>query len=246
MENQFNSGLSAAIHLTMDSYHQGRALLEKSKTPDFTIKIANSLEEREAVFSLAYKIYLEKGYIKANSQEWLIQNYDSNSETIILIVQDTEKNIVGSATILFDGALKLPADLIYNKELAVLRQSDYRIAELSRLIINKENRNSKQILVLLFNYAAIFIRHVKKYNNLIVQVNPRHKNYYKSLLSFEEIGKEKPCPSVQNAPANLMSITSYQYQNELNRFSDFQLIKKSERSLFQYFLKTEQESLVAY
>jgi hypothetical protein len=43
-----------------------------------------------------------------------------------------------------------------------------------------------------------------------------------------------------------MSITSYQYQNELNRFKENQVFNKSEKSLFQYFLKKDQESLVAY
>ena len=74
--NQSISGISAAIQTTMSSLHQNLPLVETSKTKEFTIKIANTLQEREAVFRLGYQVYLEKGFIKPNAQEWLIQPYD--------------------------------------------------------------------------------------------------------------------------------------------------------------------------
>ena len=240
------SGLSIAIRNTMASYENASPLVEKLAPAEFTIKIANTLEEREAVFRLGYQVYLEKGYIKENANEWMVQNYDSNSETAILIVQDKQKNIVGSVTLVFDGSSRLPAEKIYNEELKILRNQNEKIAEISRLVIDPQYRNSKEILVLLFNYLYIYSYYVKKYTCLAIEVNPRHTAYYEALLHFRPIGAERPCPTVQSAPAVLMYVPLKHGQSEVLRLSKDNLIEKKSRSLYPFFVKPEQESLVAY
>jgi hypothetical protein len=235
-----------AIRSTLSLSKTGSQLIEKKSTSEFSIKVANTLDEREAVFNLGYKIYLEKGFINENVQERLVQNYDANSETIILIVQDQYKNIAGSVTLVFENSSILPAEKIYGEEIRKLKSSGNKIVELSRLVISPEYRNSKEILVLLFNYLAIYSYHVKKYSHLVVEVNPRHKNYYQLLLCFEEIGEVKPCPSVQNAPANLLCLPLKKYRTEVVRCSNLSEPNKKERSLYPYFIKSEQENLVAH
>jgi hypothetical protein len=241
-----SSGVSIALNAITTSIENGLPLLEKKMPPQFTIKIASTLAEREAVFSMGYQIYLEKGFIKPNSQNWMVQNYDFDEDSVILMVQDQDKNLAGSLTMVFDGYSKLPAEKIYSKELKDLRDSGARMVELSRLIVNPEYRNSKEILVLLFNYLAIYSYHIKNYTSLVVEVNPRHKDYYKALLSFDEIGKEKACPMVQNAPAVLLHLPLKRYQSEVIRCKSQNFVDRKERSLYSFFLKPEQESLVAY
>lgn len=241
-----SSGVSMAIRSTLKSSKNGTQLIEKKVPSEFIIKVANTLEEREAVFNLGYKIYLEKGFIRPNPQEWLVQNYDASNETLILIVMDQYKKIAGSVTLVFDGSTRLPADKIYGEELRALRAAGNKMVELSRLVISPEYRNSKEILVLLFNYLAIYSYHVKNYSHLVVEVNPRHKNYYQMLLCFEELGGEKPCPSVQNAPANLLYLPLRKYRSEVIRCCQISDANKKERSLYPYFIKPEQEDLVAH
>ena len=240
------SGVSIAIRNTMMSYQNQHPLLEKLKPSEFSIKIANTLEERDAAFRLAYQVYLEKGYIKENYQEKLIRSYDQDIETVILIVQDKQKNVVGSATIVFDDSLRLPADKVFAEELKEIRKNKNKIAEFSRLVISNTHRNSKEILVLLFNYAAIYITQVKICNGLAVEVSPRHKNYYKALLSFDELGKEKPCPQVQNTTGVLLYLPAQKYQKIIQQKESTLSSGKKERTLYPYFLNAEQENLVAF
>ena len=239
------SSVSLAIRNTLFSSISNLPLLEKSNSEVLKVKIANNLEERESVFKLAYQVYLDKGYINKNSNEWLVYPYDTNENTAILIVQDAQKNVVGSITILFDGTCKLPADKIYKNELTILRNSNKKIAEISRLVISPAHRNSKNILVLLFNYTAIYTLHVKHFSDLIIEVNPRHQEYYKSILGFEEIGSEKPCPQVKNAPAILLNLPLKKYQEEVSRCHNSQASEKKERTLYHFSLKLEQETLIA-
>lgn len=240
------TGVSEAIRGTMNSFSTGPNIISKTIPSEFTIKAANTLEEREAAFRLAYLVYLEKGYIKENTTKMLVQNYDSNPETVILIVQDKDKNIAGTLTLVFNGTTKLPAEKIYNQEISALKNKGEKMVEISRLVINDQYRSSKEVLLLLMNYLAIYSYHVKNYTSLIIQVNPRHKTYYKTLLNFDEIGTEKACPSVQNAPAILLYLPLSHYHSEVIRCSyPFSQYKK-ERSLYPSFLNPEQENLVSH
>lgn len=239
------SGTSIGMKKTMASFQKGEPLFEKPKPGDFTIKVANTLEEREGVFRLGYKMYLQKGYIKENANQWLIQSYDSHQETAILIIQDKQKNIVGSVTLVFDGPSSLPAEKIYRDELNILRKNNEKIVEISRLVIDPQYKNSKEILVLLFNYLYIYSYMVKKYTCLAIEVNPRHIAYYQTLLDFTPIGKEKACPIVQNAPAILMYVPLKHGQEKVLAISSGKVAEKNYRSLYNYFLKPEQQALVA-
>lgn len=241
-----SSGVSIALNKTFTSYQNGGPLINVLAQKEYTIKIANTLVERDAVFKLGYQTYLEKGYIKKNVDERLICDYDFNSETVILIVQDKQKNIAGSVTLVFDGAIDLPAKKVYGNELNEIKKSGKKTAEFCRFVIDSNFRNSKEILVLLFNYAAIYIHNVKKYEGLAIEVTPRHKNYYKALLNFEEVGNEKCCPQVQNTVGVLLYLSASRYQSAIKNKAEIQNAEKKDRSLYPYFLSAEQESLVAY
>lgn len=238
------SGVSQAIRQTMRSFKNGDQLIKKGKL-GFTIKVANTLEEREAAFQLGYQVYKDKGYIKENTSELLVQNYDADPDTLILIVKNNENKIVGSVTLVFDVKSKLPAEKIYHSELDTLRSKKEKIAEISRLIIDPQYRNSKEILVLLFNYLYIYAYFIKKYTCLAIEVNPRHTAYYKALLNFRSIGNERACPNVESAPAILMYVPLQHGKEEVIRLSKLMEKEKNKRSLYTYFLNPEQEKLVA-
>ena len=239
------SGVSAALR-NMSIIENEEVLLEKDKTSEFTIKVANTLEEREAVFNLGYRVYLEKGYVKENTNQWLVLDYDAKPETLILMVKDKNNNIAGSVTLVFKNKSSLPAEKIYKEEINLLAVNGKKLVEISRLVIDPNYRNSKEIILLLFNYLSIYAHHIKSYDSLMIQVNPRHVGYYEKLLNFQEIGQEKMCPSVQNAPAILMELPLAKYQSEVKRFSNNPSQNKKERLLYASFLKADQESLVAY
>ena len=245
-KNLSTSGLSRAIKEALSSYEAGDKSHHYSKPKEFTVKVANSLQAREKVFHLAYQVYLDKGFIKKNAQEWLVNNYDAVNETVILMVEDEFKQIAGTLTLVFDNSIRLPAEKIYSEEINLLRAKGERLLETSRLAINPEYRNTKEVLQLLLNYMLIYAHYVRKYSAMIIEVNPRHKTYYKSLMKFDEIGAEKSCPFVQNAPAVLLHLPLERYQSEIHRCTKLSDKNTKERSLYPYFLQPEQEKLVAH
>jgi hypothetical protein len=233
------SSVSLALKQTTSSLQIDEAI--KGKSPSgYTVKLANTLEERIAAYALAYRVYLDKGYVKENANEWLVKKYDANADTATLIVKDSNKKVIASVTMIFDGPNSIPAASLYRNEIKTLRSYQEKIVEISRLVIDPDHRNAKEILAILFNYVYIFSYVVKKYSCLIIEVNPRHKEFYRSILRFDEIGAEKPCPLVQDAPAVLLYGPLKRGEEEV-----IKNIKKKSLSLFPYFLKPAQESLVA-
>lgn len=86
MKNKSSSGISIAFRKILESF-ENQITSDENQTPsEFIIKMANTLEERASVFHLGHQIYFKKGYLKENENGWLIQNYDADSETAILIV----------------------------------------------------------------------------------------------------------------------------------------------------------------
>lgn len=240
------SGVSAAISRTMVSYEKKMALLERQAKSDFSIKIASSLEERKEAFQLAYKVYLGKEYVKINPDEWLVNEYDQNESTTVFIVKDKSGKIIATATLVFNDDSVLPTEHIYKSEIQEIKKSGSKIVEVSRLVIDQEYRNSKEILVLLFNYMFIYGYHVKHFDSTIIQVNPRHKDFYKKLLNFREIGEEKNCPIVQNAPAILLFLPLSFYYSEIMRQTNVIQESKKDRSLYPHFININQETLVVH
>ena len=104
------SGVSIAIRNTLASSLQSGPIIDKQSPSEFSIKVANTLEEREAVFQLSYQVYLEKGYVKENSYQWLVQDYDRLSDTVIFIVKDRAGHIAGTATLVFRNSTTLPVE----------------------------------------------------------------------------------------------------------------------------------------
>lgn len=236
------SGVSKAINAFMHNADSNQPLIQKSQPLDYTIKVANTLEERQAVFKLGYKVYLEKNYTKKNESEMLIRDFDFLEETVILMATDKNQKVVGSVTLVFKSNIKLPAEENFKSEVGLLANKGNKIAEISRFVIESEYRHSRELLVLLFNYLAIYTHLVKKYNTLIIECTPRHKEYYKKLLCFDELSIPKPCHQVNGTIGVLLTLSSDTYVYALKNINH----PKIQKTLYPYFLQPEQVNLVAF
>ena len=87
-----------------------------------------------------------------------------------------------------------------------MRERAFRLAEVTRLAIGAAYAGAKTLLVQLFNSISVYARRVEKSTDFIIEVNPRHVNYYRRLLLFEPAGPERPCPRVNGAPAVLLRL----------------------------------------
>jgi hypothetical protein len=78
-------------------------------------RVARTREELEKAYSLVYKEYLRRGYVKQNASGLRISIYNALPQTTTFI-SIIEKEIIATATVIPDSYLGLPMDEIYHEE----------------------------------------------------------------------------------------------------------------------------------
>jgi hypothetical protein len=105
-------------------------------------------------------------------------------------------------SLIADSARRLPCDALWASDLAALRASGRRVAEVSALAVSEAWRgNSLRVLRTLVRAVGVYGRDIARVDTLCVAVNPRHAPFYEALLRFRRFGPLKACDAVNGAPA---------------------------------------------
>lgn len=210
----------------------------------FRILVASNRNLRERAYALAHRVYRKAGYLPEHGNGLLVWPYDAHPETFTLLAQNQAGRDVGTISLVFDSPLGLPCDEIYGPEVKALRARGRRLAEVTRLALDEHLLPSKALLVWLMNLVFVFGVRVRRYNEAVLEVNPRHVNYYRRLLLFEPVGPERSCPRVNGAPAVLLRLDAETYDREIRRFAGLGTAA-GQSTLYPYFYPLEDESKAA-
>src|SRR5436190_455773 len=94
-----------------------------------------------------------------------------------------------------------------SSRIAKIRSADSsgrRVCEFTKLAMDSVVR-SKRVLAALFHVSYIYGHLLMRYDNLLIEVNPRHVRYYERMLGFRALGEPRQNLRV-GAPAVLMSL----------------------------------------
>lgn len=200
---------------------------------DFKIRFADSKGRRSSASMLINKMYSWRGYQTGE----LIST--PNQITLVANIGDQP---VGTLTLSLDSPSGLLADELYRDAIDAVRQEKRFVCELIKLAVD-QNASSKQVLATIFHIAYIYGRLIRKVTDLLIEVNPRHVNFYKRMLGFVQIGEERQCPRV-DAPAVLLRL-DLDYTDEQIRLHGGKTGQSQERSLYPYFFSLrEQEGIL--
>lgn len=197
----------------------------------FGIRAANIEEQRNSASMLINKMYSWRGYGN---------NHTISQETnkITLTATDDTGHIIGTITIGIDSNIGLLADNLFKDSIEPYRRTG-RVCEFTKLAIDQEIK-SKEILASLFHIAFLYARDLHDCSDIFIEVNPRHRRFYQSLLSFEVECSDIKNNSRVDAPAVLL---------RLGTQTGTELIKKfvgtkdtiNKHSLFPYFFSKSEE-----
>lgn len=210
----------------------------------FTIHVAADFALRSRAYRLAYSMYLKKGYVSQREDGLLFAPYDLSSDTFTLLAVDADGRDAGTVTLVFDRGKALPCAEVFGDEVTTLKRAGHRMAEVTRLAICDDYRLSKELLVALFDAIYIYARRVKRCTDFIIEVNPRHVNYYRRLLFFEPLGEEKACPRVNGAPAILLKLDLGLAAASVQEMSGTAPSRRA-RCLYPYFVSYDDEPRIA-
>ncbi|PCJ62815.1 MAG: hypothetical protein COA79_01445 [Planctomycetota bacterium] len=198
----------------------------KIEIDQFEYFIATDPEDRKKCFELINEIYLIKGYLKVRDYKKVIAPYDVQETTIIVAARNSSGEIVATISIFLNNE-ELPSYHVFPEEMEMLK--DKKVAEITRLAIHDQYRQSKNLLMGLFWYVYSYSYQVFECDHTLIEVNPRHVGYYKRFLFFKVLSEEKKCQRVQGAPALLLTLT-WETFNKIARQPD--KIKNLKRSFY--------------
>jgi len=174
---------------------------------DFQIKFANSERQREAANLLVKKMYSSKGY-KVEP----VSDGEQHTKTLVV---ETAGEVIGAMSICMDSENGLPADENYHDKLDELRKHGCKLCEPSRLAIRRTLPH--RVFAALIQISYFYSHKIHGCTDYVIEVNPRHVNFYKKNLGFQELGELRICTRV-NAPALLLSLNFALFEQSPQRY----------------------------
>lgn len=178
-------------------------IFQKTEEPQVQIRLAHTAAELTAAYRLVHDQYVKRGYQAADSKGVRFTPHFAlpTSHTFIAFIGS---EVVGTLTMVIDGALGLPMEKEYPDEIKALREQGHRMAELSCLV----TRRSKDLPVLLqlFHAAYAYALYQQGVTDFCIAVTNEHQRFYHNALLFEQIGPAKPYASCNSVSAVAMRL----------------------------------------
>lgn len=217
-----------------DSARRCRAVKTIMKNSTFTIRLADTHNQRNEVGALLDKMYTRRGYESTG-----IATTHPHRVTLVASADDIT---LATITIGFDSRAGLLADELYNEEIDGLRRRGKRLCEFIKLALDSGTK-SKQVLAAIFHISHIYARQIAQHTDLLIEVNPRHVTFYRRMLGFEQLGGERLNTRV-NAPAVLLWADLNYVDRMIRDFGGCPELAANEKSLYPYaFSQADQENI---
>lgn len=177
------------------------------------MKIAETLDEYKQAFEIVYDAYRALNYTQSHPSR---MHYCLHSmlPTSCVFVFKEYLTVLSTMSYYRDSEVfGLPMDSLYKKELDELRARGRNIVEVGALATPRKRRWANLVIYLakaIFNYA-----NMTDIDDMCIMVNPKHVNFYKQILLFEEFAEERYYPGV-DAPAVALRIDAHKYDQRMD------------------------------
>lgn len=201
----------------------------------FGIRVADTEEGRARASMLINKMYAWRGYQGTH-------RLDDNPNQITLSAVERGE-VFGTVTLGIDSPMGILADEVFKDHLDKFRARGARLCEISKLAFDPTVR-SKAALGSLFHILYIYATYVYQCTDAIIEINPRHRRYYETMLGFQNQSAVRTNPRV-NAPAYLMWLDLGYMGEQIKRLGGSVDPQSEERSLYPYFFSQREERGIA-
>jgi hypothetical protein len=148
---------------------------------------------------------------------------------------------VGTIGVRFDSSRGLNADAVFGQELAELRSGGLELCEFTRLAIDHDARDNKEVLARLFHLAFLHAHRLAGCELLVIEVNPRHVAFYRRMLGFQ-VRSEPRLNTRVNAEAVLMTLDLVWGRKQIELYGGRPELASSTRTLFVHFYSAAEEA----
>jgi len=199
---------------------------------NFRIRLADTETGRNSASMLINKMYAWRGYGSAHQVKV--------SPSRITLTASDQEQVIGTVTLGIDSEEGLLADEIFKPEIDARRRAGAKICELTKLAFDPDIR-SKLALASLFHIVFIYGRRIHGCTELFIEVNPRHRRFYETMLGFKRQCETRMNPRV-NAPAVLLWLDIAYVEEQIEKYGGTSDHPGANRSLYPYFFSPREEA----
>ena len=201
----------------------------------FGIRVADTDLGRNNASLLINKMYAWRGYAGSHRI-----TDDPNRITLSASEQGV---VVGTVTLGIDSPIGILADEVFKDQIDLFRARGAKVCEITKLAFDPEV-NSKMALASLFHILFIYGRYLHNCTDVFIEVNPRHRRFYETMLGFTRQAELRKNPRV-DAPAYLLWNSLDNVAQQIERLGGSSDRPGTERSLFPYFFSPKEEEGIA-
>jgi hypothetical protein len=201
----------------------------------FGIRVADTDEGRSSASMLINKMYAWRGYAGTH-------RIDDDPNRITLSASD-HGQVVGTVTLGIDSPIGILADEVFKDQIDPFRARGAKVCEITKLAFDP-NVRSKSALASLFHILFIYGRRMHNCTDVFIEVNPRHRRFYETMLGFKNMTGLRGNPRV-DAPAYLLWTNLDEVQEKIETMGGNSDHPGGERSLFPYFFSPKEEEGIA-
>ena len=194
------------------------------------IRLANSEGRRSRASYLIQRRYAWRGYSTAPLE-------DDPSVQVTLSAFDKE-HTVATITVGLDSPEGMYVAGLYADEVEKIRSEGRKLCEFTKLAV-AETVRSNPVLGAIFHIACIYAINIHRCTDVLIEVNPRHVNFYRRMLGFSKVGAERLDPRV-HAPAVLLRLDLQHCAKEIARLGGRRDLGRVERSFYPYFFPPQE------
>ena len=242
MNLQTNDAASAGLIVFKDAVCQDErgldlAMAGHADGRHFKIRSADSYVSRQSASQLLKRRYGWRGYSVSSLPN------DQTANRITFTATDNNATI-GTITVGLDGIEGMNCEDVFEPEIAALRARGLRLCEFTKLAVDPVC-STKRVLAALFHVAYIVSHCIRRYDMLLMEVNPRHVRYYERMLGAHVVGEERFNLTV-NAPAVLLALPFSHITEQIAKFAGRPELAANERTLYPFaFTAKEQAGIIA-
>ncbi|GAB4167188.1 MAG: hypothetical protein OHK0026_12180 [Rhodocyclaceae bacterium] len=208
---------------------------ELARTRDkFRIKLAGSHDARRDTSVLIEKMYAWRGYAGVGAPEAAPNRITLNAEY--------NGSIYGTLTVNIDSPIGLACEQVFPEVVQALRGEGRKLCEFGRFAVEHSVR-SKRLLATLFHMIYLYAHRLHGCTDALIEVNPRHVEFYRRYLEFEPCAPERWCPRV-DAPAVLLRVDFAAKEPRMRALAGRWRSLPGEKSFYKYFMPGNYEAAV--
>lgn len=197
----------------------------------FGIRAADIDERRNSASMLINKMYTWRGYGGGH--------HIGSDPNRITLTATSKGEVIGTLSLGIDSDVGLLADQIFEDYIDPYRRQG-KVCEIIKLAIDPAVK-SKAVLAALFHVAFIYARDLHGCAEIFIEVNPRHRRFYESMLMFEVLGDVRENQRVQ-APAVLLRMNTAHGTKLIAERASRDPVLTRDRSLVPYFFSLREEA----